>query len=157
MRTLHFALLFSMFAGSVHGQTRPLSPEEAVTVLRASHSAVDLTGTQWFVPERSQALVVVIPSSTASGPFDWPEPTPILPLSRQPFVYGRVVFQRRINPRKNEFAQDGATQASAGLYGSLAVSSNTNGPLGSSTPNRARATSHKRSRAMGSSVILPSR
>jgi hypothetical protein len=89
------ALFFTLAAPAVHGQALRLSPSEAVTVLRSSHSPADLTDTALFVPERPEALWLLGP--TSATPWTWPPEasTPVAPLSRQPYLaYGRGVHAR---------------------------------------------------------------
>jgi hypothetical protein len=64
-----------------------LSPEQAVAVLRASHSLVDMTGVDLSV--LSGPTVTVVPGDPTAGPFGaFPPPSPIAPLSRGPYVFG---------------------------------------------------------------------
>jgi hypothetical protein len=64
----------------------PLSPGEAVRVLRASHSPADRTDAPFV--DLSGPHIVIFRGSTT--PWDWPADayTPIAPLSNQPYGYG---------------------------------------------------------------------
>lgn len=64
-----------------------LSPEQAVAVLRASHSLVDMTEVDLSVLHGP--TVTVVPGDPTAGPFGaFPPPSPIAPLSRGPYVFG---------------------------------------------------------------------
>jgi hypothetical protein len=79
----------ALCAGSAHAQTiisdyPPLSPEEAVRVLRGSHSIADLT--DYRSPGKGPTVVVMGSSTT---PWTWPDDAfvPPAPLSTDPGWY----------------------------------------------------------------------
>ena len=77
MRAIHCTALLFMLPALLHGQR--LSPDEAVAVLRASHSVADLTNAHFGDGPR----VFVMNSSPTAGPFGEFKPfAPTEPLSR---------------------------------------------------------------------------
>lgn len=87
----------SAFAQGIVSTHPPLSPEEAVTVLRGSQSAADWTGIQFGDGRARGPQVVVLRSSTAAGPYDWPAEAfaPVAPLSYEPCCYSVYVGNGR--------------------------------------------------------------
>ena len=85
MRAIAIAALIVGLPATIAAQ-RP-SPEEAVAVLRASHSIADLTDAHFGSGPGPQ--VFVMNSSPTAGPFGEFKPFgPTEPLSRGPYVFG---------------------------------------------------------------------
>lgn len=95
MKLIYITALVFLVPVLVHGQM--LSPQEAVTILRASHSWIDMTDV--YLVQGDGPYVVILESSPTSGPFGEFKPfPPTAPLSRGPNVF-RVSLRSRNSPR----------------------------------------------------------